>query len=84
MDLAAALGAVPGLNVVGGGDKRAKFLAAVVKDLKAAGAEGAGGGGSAAAGERARDRGADQSDAGQRGGYLHEAGDGGCNSASMR
>jgi molybdopterin-containing oxidoreductase family iron-sulfur binding subunit len=40
-DLAAALGAVPGLNVVGnaGGDKRAKFLAAVVKDLKAAGAE---------------------------------------------
>ena len=40
-DLAAALGAMPGLNVVGnaGGDKRAKFLAAVVKDLKAAGAE---------------------------------------------
>ncbi len=38
MDLAAALGAVPGLNVVqGGSDKRAKFLAAVVKDLKAAG-----------------------------------------------
>jgi molybdopterin-containing oxidoreductase family iron-sulfur binding subunit len=38
MDLASALGAVPGLNVVqGGGDKRAKFLAAVVKDLKAAG-----------------------------------------------
>lgn len=41
IDLAAALGAMPGLNVVGnaGGDKRAKFLAAVVKDLKAAGAE---------------------------------------------
>ena len=39
MDLAAALGAMPGLNQVGGGDKRAKFLAAVVKDLKAAGAE---------------------------------------------
>ncbi len=40
-DLAAALGAMAGLNVVnnGGGDKRAKFLAAVVKDLKAAGAE---------------------------------------------
>ena len=40
-DLASALGAMPGLNVVGnaGGDKRAKFLAAVVKDLKAAGAE---------------------------------------------
>lgn len=39
MDLAAALGAMPGLNVVnnGGGDKRAKFLAALVKDLKAAG-----------------------------------------------
>jgi MoCo/4Fe-4S cofactor protein with predicted Tat translocation signal len=40
IDLAAALGAVPGLNVVGGTDKRARFLAAVVKDLKAAGAEG--------------------------------------------
>ena len=40
MDLAAALGAMPGLNVVdSGSDKRAKFLAAVVKDLKAAGAE---------------------------------------------
>ena len=39
IDLAIALGAVAGLNVVGGGDKRAKFLAAVVKDLKAAGAE---------------------------------------------
>jgi MoCo/4Fe-4S cofactor protein with predicted Tat translocation signal len=39
MDLAASLGAVSGLNVVGGGDKRAKFLAALVKDLKAAGAE---------------------------------------------
>jgi MoCo/4Fe-4S cofactor protein with predicted Tat translocation signal len=40
-DLATALGALPGLNVVnnGGGDKRAKFLAALVKDLKAAGAE---------------------------------------------
>ena len=40
-DLAAAVGAVTGLNVVGNGgaDKRAKFLAAVVKDLKAAGAE---------------------------------------------
>ena len=43
MDLAAALGAVPGLNVVGGSDKRAKFLAAVVKDLKAAGRGSAGG-----------------------------------------
>ena len=39
MDLAAALGAIPGMNIDGGGDKRAKFLAAVVKDLKAAGAE---------------------------------------------
>jgi molybdopterin-containing oxidoreductase family iron-sulfur binding subunit len=39
MDLASALGAAQGLNVVGGSDKRAKFLAAVVKDLKAAGAE---------------------------------------------
>ena len=41
MDLATALGAVPGLNVVnnGGADKRAKFLAALVKDLKAAGGE---------------------------------------------
>jgi len=41
-DLAAALGAMPGLNVVNNGgasDKRAKFLAAVVKDLKAAGPE---------------------------------------------
>lgn len=40
-DLANAVGAVSGLNVVGNGgaDKRAKFLAAVVKDLKAAGAE---------------------------------------------
>jgi len=38
-DLAGSLGAVAGLNVVGGTDKRAKFLAAVVKDLKAAGAE---------------------------------------------
>ncbi len=38
MDLASALGAVPGLNVMqGASDKRAKFLAAVVKDLKAAG-----------------------------------------------
>ena len=39
--LRCALGAMPGLNVVenAGGDKRAKFLAAVVKDLKAAGAE---------------------------------------------
>ena len=38
-DLAAALGAMPGLNVVnnGGADKRVKFLAALVKDLKAAG-----------------------------------------------
>ena len=39
-DLAAALGAMPSLNVVNNGvDKRSKFLAAVVKDLKAAGAE---------------------------------------------
>jgi MoCo/4Fe-4S cofactor protein with predicted Tat translocation signal len=41
-DLASALGAMPGLNVVNNGgsaDKRAKFLAALVKDLKAAGAE---------------------------------------------
>ncbi len=37
MDLASALGAVPGLNVMQTGDKRTKFLAAVVKDLKAAG-----------------------------------------------
>jgi molybdopterin-containing oxidoreductase family iron-sulfur binding subunit len=37
MDLASALGAVPGLNVMQGDDKRAKFMAAVVKDLKAAG-----------------------------------------------
>ena len=38
MDLATALGAVPGLNVVGNGsDRRAQFLAAVVKELKAAG-----------------------------------------------
>src|SRR5260370_38482058 len=38
-DLAAAIGALPGaLNVVGS-DKRAKFLAALVKDLKSAGAE---------------------------------------------
>jgi len=39
IDLASSLGAVSGLNVMGGVDKRAKFLAAVVKDLKAAGAE---------------------------------------------
>jgi MoCo/4Fe-4S cofactor protein with predicted Tat translocation signal len=41
LDLASALGAMPGaLNVVGNGaDKRAKFLAALVKDLKAAGSE---------------------------------------------
>ena len=44
VDLATALGAPLGLNVVGNpagnqSDKRAKFLAAVVKDLKAAGAE---------------------------------------------
>ena len=39
MDLASALGAVPGLNVVQGSDARAKFLASAVKDLKAAGAE---------------------------------------------
>ncbi len=39
-DLANALGAIPSLNVVNNGvDKRSKFLAAVVKDLKAAGAE---------------------------------------------
>jgi molybdopterin-containing oxidoreductase family iron-sulfur binding subunit len=38
MDLASGLGAAPGLNVVAGLDKRAKFLAAAVKDLKAAGA----------------------------------------------
>ncbi len=37
LDLASALGAVAGLNVVAGTDKRAKFLAAIVKDLKAAG-----------------------------------------------
>ncbi len=38
MDLASALGSIPGLNVVQGAtDKRSKFLAAVVKDLKAAG-----------------------------------------------
>jgi MoCo/4Fe-4S cofactor protein with predicted Tat translocation signal len=39
MDLAAALGAMPALNQVGGGDRRAKFMAAVVKDLKSAGGE---------------------------------------------
>ena len=39
MDLAGSLGAVSGLNVVGGNDKRAKFLTALVKDLKSAGAE---------------------------------------------
>ncbi len=39
IDLAAALGAVPGLNAAGGNDKRGKFLAAAVKDLKAAGPE---------------------------------------------
>ncbi len=40
MDLATALGAVPGLNVVGNGnDRRAQFLAAIVKDLKAAGSD---------------------------------------------
>ena len=40
-DLASSLGALPGsLNVLGNGaDKRAKFLAAVSKDLKAAGGE---------------------------------------------
>ncbi len=38
-DLAAAVGAVPGLNVVNSGtDNRSKFLAALAKDLKAAGA----------------------------------------------
>jgi len=43
MDLASAVGVVAGLNVVGssgsGNDKRAKFLAAIVKDLKSAGGE---------------------------------------------
>ena len=39
VDLAAALGAMPGLNVVSGTDKRSKYLAAVVKDLRAAGAD---------------------------------------------
>src|SRR5947209_12219512 len=39
MDVAGALGALPAVNVVGGTGKRAKFLAAVVKDLKAAGPE---------------------------------------------
>ena len=48
-------------------DKRAKFLAAVVKDLKAAGRGSAGGCGSAAAGERPRAGALDQSIAGQRG-----------------
>jgi molybdopterin-containing oxidoreductase family iron-sulfur binding subunit len=38
IDVAAALGALPGLNVLNNGsDRRSKFLAAVVKDLKAAG-----------------------------------------------
>ena len=38
VDVAVALGAIPGLNVLNNGtDRRAKFLAAVVKDLKAAG-----------------------------------------------
>jgi MoCo/4Fe-4S cofactor protein with predicted Tat translocation signal len=40
MDLASAMGAVAGLNVAGSTDKRGKFLAAVVKDLKAAGQSG--------------------------------------------
>ncbi len=40
MDLASAMGAVAGLNVAGSTDKRGKFLAAVVKDLKAAGKSG--------------------------------------------
>ncbi len=41
IDLATALGALPGLNVLNNGnDRRSQFLAAVVKDLKAAGAEG--------------------------------------------
>ena len=40
IDVATALGALPGLNVLNNGtDRRAKFLAAVVKDLKAAGKE---------------------------------------------
>jgi molybdopterin-containing oxidoreductase family iron-sulfur binding subunit len=40
VDLAAALGALPGLNVLNNGnDRRSKFLAALVKDLKAAGPE---------------------------------------------
>ncbi len=38
IDVAVALGAIPGLNVLNNGtDRRTKFLAAVVKDLKAAG-----------------------------------------------
>ncbi len=38
IDLAVALGSIPGMNVLGnGGGRRAKFLAAAVKDLKAAG-----------------------------------------------
>jgi molybdopterin-containing oxidoreductase family iron-sulfur binding subunit len=38
IDLAVALGAIPGLNVLNNGtDRRAKFMAAAVKDLKAAG-----------------------------------------------
>jgi molybdopterin-containing oxidoreductase family iron-sulfur binding subunit len=37
MELASAMGAVAGLNVAGSSDKRGKFLAAAVKDLKAAG-----------------------------------------------
>ncbi|MBV9400199.1 MAG: TAT-variant-translocated molybdopterin oxidoreductase [Bryobacterales bacterium] len=41
IDVAAALGALPGLNVLNNGnDRRSKFLAAVVKDLKSAGKEG--------------------------------------------
>jgi molybdopterin-containing oxidoreductase family iron-sulfur binding subunit len=41
IDVATALGALPGFNVVNNGnDRRAKFLQAVVKDLKAAGSEG--------------------------------------------
>jgi molybdopterin-containing oxidoreductase family iron-sulfur binding subunit len=40
IDLASLLGALPGaLNVLNNGDKRTKFLAAVGKDLKAAGSE---------------------------------------------
>ena len=56
----------------GSTDKRGKFLAAVVKDLKAAGKGGAGDGRSAAARDCACDGGGNQLDAGQRSDRLRQ------------